>query len=599
MEIDENIVTSEANEERTQERLSVVATFGILAATIAAAIAGSLAALAAVHADSANSARVAWATYSNELLLADNQHTVAQNENTTVRIEDAWRLHLLEILAEGTPDPILRADLGTEAALSGSGSNLATVPQTSFAPPGAAQVCRGAQPNDCAYEMASAYGTTALNDDRQERVYIACVSMLAIALFLFALSKMLSQASMERLFLVLGTVITVIAVGWMVANPIVTPATQPSAAAIRAYERGWRLEQQGQRPATVAALLERATSADPSLADAWEQLGQEELLQVTKGSAAVRCSRAIAALTRAWQIRQATDDLDRLAVGQALCDEPRRALTTLRTTAADPSDTSAGPALALVQLASGRSAEARSTLDAAVRTMEHQGSGVRGPVFRTYWFDQLRTEVAALEARGHAPSGLHAFRARMLHDEMLATLGDYGVHLPTAAPNARVDVHATVATTFLGSAAGLWPVVVGLTYAGLRNGDVIAVTWDLASTVENSRQVALTLPGADVMVVGQPGAPPAGSGSFVLPTPGFVPPGRYRLDVSLDAVPVTGPVITIPRTGSNPGNNPSPLVFAQGLGSPNGPSSSSGCPTTTTTTTTTTIPGERSLAFTC
>ena len=79
MEADENIVTSEADEERETERLSVVATFGILIATIAATVAGSLAALSSFHGDDADAQRMAWATYSNEQLLGYNETAGAQN----------------------------------------------------------------------------------------------------------------------------------------------------------------------------------------------------------------------------------------------------------------------------------------------------------------------------------------------------------------------------------------------------------------------------------------------------------------------------------------------------------------------------------------
>jgi hypothetical protein len=594
VEVDENIVTSEAGEEREQERLSVVATIGILAATIAAAICGSLAALAAVHADDANSARVAWATYSNELLLAQNEHTVAQNGTLIARIEAAWRLQFLADVAANSSDPTLVAALGGEASSNSSQPNFSAPPQLSFASPSPAGLCRGPQPEDCAYEVANAYGTTALNDDRQERVYIACVSMLAIALFLFALSKMLSQTSMERLFLVLGTVITLVAVGWMAANPVLTPAHQPSATAIRSFERGWQLEQQGRRPATVVALLERATTEDPSLADGWQQLGQEELLQPPKDSRNNRCPTAIDALTHAWQVRQASDDLDRLAVGEVLCGQPDRALATLRAARPDPADTSAGPALALTQLASGHLASARSTLDAAVQTMEHQGGGKRGPVFRTYWFDQLRTEVRALDARGRGSPDVHAFLERMLHDEALATLSDYGLHLPTPAPGAVVAPYTYVATPQLGTAAGMQPVMIVLGYQGLRNGDVLTVTWDQASTVESSRAVSQALPGASVVVVGQAGGPLAGSGAYTVPAVGFVRPGTYSLNVSLDAAPSTPRAVNIPKTGSSFG--PSQLVFTP----PPGSTSTTTAPcANSNTTTTTTIAGLGRLAFTC
>jgi hypothetical protein len=215
VEIDEGIVTSEADERRERERLSVVATFGILAATIAATLAGSLAALASVHADGANAARLSWATYSNELLLAQNQYASAAGQSTNVRVENAWRAQFLADLAGDTTDPMIRAELNSDSQAGGE-PQAPTAPLPSFGSPSPAAWCRGLpQTWDCAYEVSTAYAATSLNDDRQERAFIACVSMLAIALFLFALSKMLSQPSMEILFLGLGALITLIAIGWI------------------------------------------------------------------------------------------------------------------------------------------------------------------------------------------------------------------------------------------------------------------------------------------------------------------------------------------------------------------------------------------------
>ena len=160
-------------------------------------------------------------------------------------LEDVWRAQFLKDLAGATSDPSIRAELNSEAVL--ASGRLPTVPhatQPTFASPSPAAWCRGlhqSQRYDCSYEVASAYAATSLNDNRQERAYIACVSMLAIALFLFALSKMLSQPSMERLFLGLGALVTLAAVAWIVALPFTTPASAPSGIAIQTYERGWQM----------------------------------------------------------------------------------------------------------------------------------------------------------------------------------------------------------------------------------------------------------------------------------------------------------------------------------------------------------------------
>jgi hypothetical protein len=620
MEFDEGIVTSEAEERREREQLSVVATFGILAATIAATLAGSLAALASVHADSANSARLSWATYSNELLLAQNQYASAAGESTNVRVEDAWRAQFLEDLAGESTDPLVRDELSSDSQAGGQ-PEAPAAPLPSFTSPAPAAWCRGLpQTWDCAYEVSTAYAATSLNDDRQERAFIACVSMLAIALFLFALSKMLSQPSMEILFLGLGALITLIAVGWMVAEPFVTSASQPSGAAIRAYEKGWQLEQKGDpttRPSTVEAYLARATSEDSTFADAWQQLGEEELLAPPSGLNGPRCRTALSALTQASELRGAAEDVDRLAVGEVLCGNPSRALTLLHEAPKDSANVSAGSALALAELASGQSRAASTTLDRAVSGMEEQGGGVRGPVFTTYWFDQLLADVWGLAAGHDRPAHLAAFIQRMQHDESLATLADFGLPVPRPSPGASVGASVTDATSEFGTAVGMEPVQIELHYSNLRDGDVISVMWDQFSTVADTRLIplTLTLPGTNVIVVGQPGAPPAGTGTFVIPAVDFVDSDSYVIDVSLDGVPSGEPqfVTIAPQPGAGP--RPLPLAFTPaptpapsfGAGTapavpapttttttttPYLPGSTVACPTTTTTTTTTTtIPG--------
>ncbi len=599
MEVDEGIVTSEADEKRELERLSVVATFGILIATIAAAVAGSLAALASVHGDAATASRLSWATYSNQLLLAYNQSASGQGQSVNAALENDWRTKFFTDLANATSDPALRSELDGEALQTIGVPDAPATAGPAFVSPRPAQWCRNLdQRFDCAYEVANAYGATALADDRQERAYIACVSLLAIALFLFALSKMLSQPSMEKLFLVLGSLITLVAVGWMATEARTTPARQPSPTAIRAYEHGWQLEQQSRDPARVVALLQTATADDPTLADAWQQLGEEELFQGTGRLGPARCRVAVPALDHVWQLRGDPEDRDRLAVGEVLCGDPRGALSLMGPSTSDSSDVLAGPARALAQLASGHAVGAMRTLHAAVMTMEGEGGGLRGPVFTTYWFDQYLVEVDALRATHPRLAHLARFVEQIERDDTESTLADFGQSVPRPAPGASVVATHVFETSQLGSVANRVPVDIVLEYSGLRSGDVVVVAWDQSNIVENSRFIPLTLPGTSVLVVGQPGGPRPGAGTFHLPAIGYLTKGTYRVSVSLDAAPVGTPIrFTVRHTASAPGAPPVPLQtpFASSPPTPISTTTSTtssglgGCESTTTTST---VPGE-------
>jgi len=555
-------VTIESEGEREKERLSVVATIGILIATVAATVAGSLAALSGFHAGDADAHRVAWATYSNELLLSYNQYAADQRQSADARLEDAWRSHFLIDLAAQAPDPAVAAELRSEASAAVGLPEAPSASRPVVTSPDPAQWCRGlGQPYDCAYEVASAYAGTSLNDNRQERAYIAAVSMLAIGLFLFALSKTLSQASMEKLFLALGALITLIGIGWMTAEPFLAPAPSPSASAIRNYEQGWRLEQQGGRPASVEALLLRSTSQDPSLADAWQQLGEEELLHRAQHGPGTGCPGSLAALSRAWQLRGAADDLDRLAVSEVICGHPVQALAELRSAHPDSSDVAFGQALALAQLAADQTPAALRTLDAAVHGMEDPGRSARGSAFTDYWFDELLTDVGALDVHKVGQRHVEAFIGRIRHDETLATLAEFGLVAPTPATCAQAEITVTGPDTVTGAPTGMVPVALHLQYGGLNNGDIVTVLWHQPVTAEGVRLISLALPVPSVVVVGQPGGPPAGAGTFVLPALDYVAPGSYQVDWSLDGVPNSTSVpVTVTGT-PNHAFTPASLAF--------------------------------------
>ena len=531
-------MTTGSEEEREKDRLSVVATIGILIATVAATIAGSLAALSGFHAGDADAHRVAWATYSNELLLSYNQYAADQRQSADARLEDALRSHFLIDLAAKATDPVIAAELRSRGLGGRRGAGGADCFPAAVASPDPAQWCRGlGQPYDCAYEVASAYAGTSLNDNRQERAYIAAVSMLAIGLFLFALSKTLSQASMEKLFLALGALITLIGIGWMTAEPFLAPAPSPSASAIRNYEQGWQLEQQGGRPSSVEALLLRSTSQDPSLADAWQQLGEEELLHRAQHGPGAGCPGSLAALSRAWQFRGAADDLDRLAVAEVICGHPVQALAELRSAHPNSSDVAFGQSLALAQLAAGQTPAALRTLDAAVHGIESRGGSTRGSAFTDYWFDQLLTDVGALDVHRVGQRHVDAFIQRLHHDEALATLADFGLVAPTPANGAAVDLTVTGTDPVIGAPNGMASVALHLDSVNLKDGDIVTVVWHQPVTAEGVRLISLALPAPSVTVVGQPGGPSASCRHYVFPALDYVMPGSYQVEVSLDGVP--------------------------------------------------------------
>ena len=210
MEVDEAIVTTESVEQREKDRLSMVATIGILIATVAATVAGSLAALSGFHAGDADAHRVAWATYSNELLLSYNQYAADQRQSADARLEEAWRSHFLIELAAQAYDPAIAATLRSEASAANGLPEAPTASRPQVSSPDPASGAGGW----AVVRLRLRGGERLLRDVAQRQpagaAYIAAVSMLAIGLFLFALSKTLSQASMEKLFLALGALITLI-----------------------------------------------------------------------------------------------------------------------------------------------------------------------------------------------------------------------------------------------------------------------------------------------------------------------------------------------------------------------------------------------------
>ncbi len=604
METDESIVTSEGDEKREANRLSVVATLGILIATIAATVVASLAALSSFHGGEADTHSTAWATYSNEMLLSDNEHVDAQTDSRDAHVEDAWQAQLLTILAGESSNPLISAALATEA----SAATLAGVRDVAHTPisgapnsssPSPARFCQGFSQleakYDCAYEVATAYSSISLNDNLQERAYIACVSMLAIALFLFALSKMLSQPSMSKLFLGLGALITLIAVGWTAAESLLAPAPTPSGSAISAYEKGWQDEQNGDHPTTVEALLGKATSEDPSFVDAWQQLGNEEVLHPVAGQTHRQCSSGLSALRHAWSLRGAPDDLDLLAVGEVVCGEPKLALASLEQASNNSSDVLAGPALALAQLASGQQSRAKTTLDNAVTSMEDQG---RGSVFLNFWFQQIFIDIQALGATSVPPARRTAFIGWMEHEQAKAALDEFDLEPPRPSPGVSVTASVTAPPANPGVAYGLVPVALVLQYSGLRKGDVISAIWIQAGTTEGTRLVStLTLPGTSLFVVGQPGGPTAGKGTFAVPTLDFVTAGNYQIELAVNAVP-SGKLISVSVPMSTakhsflplppPKPKPLPVSTTTTTAPPQQAVSNSATTTTTSTTTTTT-----------
>jgi hypothetical protein len=542
------------------EETSVIAllgTLGVLAATILATVAATLAALAAYNENLANRERQLWGTYALALDVQVQTNAASKQQLTTTRSIARWRAIFAESLAQQAPTlpglqlAVLNDVLGANAAAS---SVLSSSP-TPQGPPDRTrchtfpqkQLVLGdvGSKSDCAAEYAAAYGRSAEDYLRNERAYLAIVSALAIALFLFALSRTLLLGSMQVMFLCVATAIVAITVGIGVFETFWVRSAQPDPRAITAYEHGH---------------FARAVAFDPDSPDAWNQLAVDD-------SYNNHCAKSEADYSRAIELQPISINENDLASQEIECKHLRAAAHELQLALGDRTDDWAEGSKAELLLAEDHPQKAFLRLYDAVVSMEGfaRGSqGLRGAAYSDLWFRSLLDDQYWLVPE-YAKYG-----ARQFIDEvwgLQATLYEALSNLPRPTPvstTAVIDTvtshQAPVATlasptgngspTPFTAPSGLRParagafaspVTVTLRYTGLQAGNVVALMW------YDENNSVLTVP-QTFEVVGKAGAPAPGSGTWTTPGWIFAPKGTYQLVAVLDSTYENSESVTVTGT---------------------------------------------------
>ena len=501
----------------------VLATIGILIATVLATIAATLAAFAGYHANVADTKRLDWSTYSEQVRLSERLSLDASTGAGDVNTQNYWQSALSTSLSKVSSSAPALAFTGPSFSALGSLAAPQSISGTPvIALPAGVSYCAGlASKDDCAAEVADAWGRASLNYSANERAYLAIVSILAIALFLLALSKSLDRPAMQWLFLALGALFTLVSLGWLLAEPSLTKAAPPVKAAIVDYERS-QLSSVGS--SQTFHLLEQSTKLDPAFADAWSALGQ-----------ASSCRTAVAALQNAVALRHSSLDYDSLAYDELSCGHPRTALADLAIPLQDPSDAFARQVLAGVRLGLGETKASLAALRGAISAVGGPTvTSGRGEVFRLGWFELALQDHRNFLGLGATAAQLRPYDDLLRSREALLEIRDAHLAVPPRDGGSVSNVTLSPDPLLASDATStLVPERATFTYRGLTAGDVISMIWhrsDLSSTTA-------TVPPTTLLVVGQPGGPAPGDGVFATTDPSFFQPGRYLVDLGVDGRP--------------------------------------------------------------
>jgi hypothetical protein len=174
------------------------------------------------------------------------------------------------------------------------------------------------------------------------------------------------------------------------------------------------------------------------------------------------------------------------------------------------------------------------------------GQQYRGSVYRDQWFAQIRSDDRLLRESGVPGTLVADFFDQVRGDQALVDILDAANFKTLPTPKAQESGSNLVVTmgpvvkvdTSTSSAAR-----VSFSYANLRSGDLISVSWNPTDSSAGSVPTS-------VLVVGQAGAPPPGSGTFALPSWVYSDGGNYVVDLALDAVPMSETRVFIPGGGS-------------------------------------------------
>jgi len=541
----------------------VLATIGILVVTVLAIVAATMAAVASNRESVSNRSRQIWGAYSTKLNLVGDAQNAEQQEWTDTQIQDAWRSYFLGALAAGAQDPSVQAQLSEEAK---AASAQAAQPSADYgsssisvASPGPPSWCSGPDQSDCASEFADSYGISAEGSLRNERAYLAIVSIFAVALFLFALTRSIARPEkpgMQKMFLIVGAVMTAAATGWLILEPFFKAPVQPSAAGIQAYERGSDqviASRQNFKESELVSginLLRRSTVDNPKLPDEWTALASA--LQTDARGQFVRANCAAIEFddAQAVQLRQSSSDYNNLAYDYALCGNKGAAKADIASALRlDKGNDVALGTRAEMDLTNRNENKALSDLQVAVDAMIlGNGHEYRGSIYRDQWFDDIRADEHVLRQVGVPTTMVSDFFDEVRHDQALVDILD-AVNLkngtvPTpkaneGVSNLTVSVGHVINVASLTSSAARF----SFSYSNLRAGELLSVSWYATDPA------TLNAP-SEVLVVGQPGAPQPGSGTYTSPSWVYSDGGNYVVDLAVDSLPAAETRIFIPGNGS-------------------------------------------------
>jgi len=553
-----------AESDRELSRIPLLASLGVLTVTILATLSATLAAVSAYQENVANRSRQLWASYAVALTIQEDNAASGAQQTDDAGSVAYWRAVFAQTMAMAASSPAVRSELQQEAVADAQAAQSA--PRSGAATPylegppdrsmcsqfvtdfpatsdGFEQV--GTQ-SDCAVQFATAYGETAEGFLRNERTYLAIASALAIALFLFALSRTLLLAPMQVMFLCVAAAVTVGCVVIGTYELAWRSATQPNGAAIESYEND--------EPA-------RAVALDPGYAAAWEERGEND----------TRCAPAVHDFAEAEQLDPSAPNENELAAAETACGDLGDAQSVL-ISALHSSDIPSnswvfGTALEYL-LVVGQTKEADQNLQAAIDYMRSVAAGdhtaERGWVYQDLWFSSLLRDRQWIEDDAPDGSGLPFIHEVEADEAALDHAEATGQRLPTR-PMTGVtisDLTDQVGTVSPGPAAadpspsflspsqlrpprGVTldtPLRVGFRYAGLEAGDVVSLIW--YDTADRASDVAETFE-----IVGTAGGPSPGTGTYTTPGWIFAPSGSYRLVVVVNSTFGAESQVSVPAEG--------------------------------------------------
>jgi hypothetical protein len=495
------------NPEVQHGSLFIIASLGALVVTVLATIAAVLGAYAANHESVVNRDRQLMAAYSGSLTSAQDVTGSRYQEWLDERSQYYWSARFLTSLSASSQDPGLKTQLeslGSQART--SLQNLQKSPPSAAAdyPPNKLTECRESNdPPRCASELTRSYAAEASRWLAKERSYIAIVSLLAVALFLFALTRPVERRGMQKMFLWVASGIAMVAVIWMVADAVFKPVHQASSAGAIDIANGDSMlglsnpvegTIQQSDLARAVSDLRRATTESPELPDAWHDLGTAVAYDARGRFLVSHCAASEEDYARAVSLVDTPLDSiyeNDLANEEFKCRDLGDASSNLREALQqNPRNSIALGSLAEEELIAGKSVDdvLSEPLYQAIVVAGWDGkqathAPTHGPLWRTPWFASLRSDESALREIGVPEKKLNVFFNAVVgaEGELMGRdiVGRYDQDQlrSQAITSINENQGAPIVADTRGDVTYPGEVFVDIGYSGLRKGDLITVAW--------------------------------------------------------------------------------------------------------------------------